>query len=122
MLPRFEAGAALKALVASQGDRAARRAHHVPGAAGPSGLRHHRLLVAAHLHFRRRAFVARPARSGGRRETGARLVEGYGLTESSGVVSTNGYEGENRLGTIGQPLPATRVRLLDQDDPTRDAD
>ena len=53
--------------------------------------------------------------------TGARLVEGYGLTESSGVVSTNPYAGENRHGTIGQPLPETRVRLLDKEDPARDA-
>ena len=28
--------------------------------------------------------------------TGAKLVEGYGLTESSGVVSTNPYEGLNK--------------------------
>ena len=54
-------------------------------------------------------------------ESGARLVEGYGLTETSGVTSTNPYLGENRVGTIGQPLPATRIRLLDRDDPTRDA-
>lgn len=53
--------------------------------------------------------------------SGARLVEGYGLTESSGVASCNPYEGEERPGTIGLPLPATRVRLLDRDDPTRDA-
>lgn len=53
--------------------------------------------------------------------SGARLVEGYGLTETSGVVSTNPYEGENRIGTIGQPLPGTRVRLLDKEDPARDA-
>jgi long-chain acyl-CoA synthetase len=53
--------------------------------------------------------------------TGAKLVEGYGLTETSGVVSTNPYEGDERPGTIGQPLPATRLRLLDKDDPARDA-
>ncbi|OJW73524.1 MAG: dicarboxylate--CoA ligase PimA [Sphingomonadales bacterium 63-6] len=53
--------------------------------------------------------------------SGARLVEGYGLTESSGVVSTNPYDGENRHGSIGQPLPETRIRLLDKEDPTRDA-
>lgn len=53
--------------------------------------------------------------------TGARLVEGYGLTETSGVVSANPYLGENRAGTIGQPIPATRLRLLDREDPTRDA-
>jgi long-chain acyl-CoA synthetase len=54
-------------------------------------------------------------------KTGARLVEGYGLTETSGVVSTNPHEGEGRPGTIGQPLPATRLRLLDKEDPAKDA-
>ncbi|MFM5929619.1 MAG: AMP-binding protein, partial [Novosphingobium sp.] len=53
--------------------------------------------------------------------SGARVVEGYGLTESSGVVSTNPYEGEERVGTIGQVLPATRVRLLDREDASQDA-
>ena len=53
--------------------------------------------------------------------SGARLVEGYGLTETSGVVSTNPYAGENRVGTIGQPLPGTHIKLLDRDDPDRDA-
>jgi long-chain acyl-CoA synthetase len=54
-------------------------------------------------------------------KTGAKLVEGYGLTESSGVVSTNPYEGLEKSGTIGQPLPATRVRLLDKSDPSKPA-
>jgi long-chain acyl-CoA synthetase len=53
--------------------------------------------------------------------TGARLVEGYGLTETAGVVSTNPYEGPNRSGTIGQPVPETLVTLVDKDDPTRPA-
>jgi len=51
--------------------------------------------------------------------TGARVIEGYGLSESSGVVSTNPYDGVNKPGTIGQPLAATRVRLVDKEDPTR---
>ena len=41
--------------------------------------------------------------------TGASLVEGYGLTESSGVVATNPYEGPVRPGTIGQPLQRLEV-------------
>ncbi|NIJ21609.1 long-chain acyl-CoA synthetase [Sphingomonas naasensis] len=53
------------------------------------------------------------------RITGARVIEGYGLSESSGVVSTNPYDGLNKPGTIGQPLAATRVRLVDKEDPTR---
>ena len=51
--------------------------------------------------------------------TGATLVEGYGLSESSGVVSCNPYGGEQRDGTIGQPLPGTRIALVDKEDPTR---
>jgi len=51
--------------------------------------------------------------------TGARVVEGYGLTESSGVVSCNPYEGLNKNGTIGQPVPGTEIFLVDKEDPTR---
>lgn len=53
--------------------------------------------------------------------TGARLIEGYGLSESSGVVSANPYRGEGKAGTIGQPIIATRVRLVDKEDPRRPA-
>jgi len=53
--------------------------------------------------------------------TGARVVEGYGLTESAGVVSTNPYAGLNKPGTIGQPIPGTLVKLVDKEDPTRPA-
>jgi long-chain acyl-CoA synthetase len=51
--------------------------------------------------------------------TGAKVVEGYGLTESSGVVSSNPYEGINKTGTIGQPTPGTMVKLVDKEDPTK---
>jgi long-chain acyl-CoA synthetase len=52
-------------------------------------------------------------------QTGARVVEGYGLTESAGVVSTNPYEGEGKTGTIGQPIPGTFVKLVDKEDPRK---
>ncbi len=55
------------------------------------------------------------------RVTGATLVEGYGLSESSGVVSVNPYEAAGKPGTIGQPLPATRIRLVDKEDASRPA-
>ncbi len=51
--------------------------------------------------------------------TGARVLEGYGLTESSGVVSVNPYRGQSIAGTVGQPLPGTIVTIVDQDDPGR---
>ncbi len=53
--------------------------------------------------------------------TGAVVIEGYGLTESSGVVSCNPYDGLNKLGSIGQPVPGTYVKLLDKEDPTKPA-
>lgn len=53
--------------------------------------------------------------------SGTGIVEGYGLTESSGVCSVNPYEGGNKQGTIGQPVPGTLVRLVDKEDPTKDA-
>lgn len=53
--------------------------------------------------------------------TGATLIEGYGLSESSGVVSANPYVAEGKSGTIGQPIIATRVRLVDKEDPSKPA-
>lgn len=52
-------------------------------------------------------------------KTGAIVSEGYGLTESSGVVSTNPFHGENRPGSIGLPLPGTDIIIVDKEDPTR---
>ena len=51
--------------------------------------------------------------------SGVRLVEGYGLTESSGVVSANPYVAMRKHGTIGQVLAQTRLLLLDKEDPTK---
>ncbi len=51
----------------------------------------------------------------------ATVIEGYGLTESSGVISCNPYEGESRSGSIGQPVPGTTVKLVDKEDPTKPA-
>ena len=51
--------------------------------------------------------------------TGVRVVEGYGLTESSGVVSANPYEGVRKKGTIGQLVMGTDVVFLDKEDSTK---
>lgn len=53
------------------------------------------------------------------RITGCRLVEGYGLTESSPVVSCNPLFGENKTGTIGMPLPGTIIEVVDIEDDTK---
>lgn len=44
--------------------------------------------------------------------TGCKIVEGYGLTETSPVVSFNPY-GKERIGTIGLPVSETEISILD---------
>jgi long-chain acyl-CoA synthetase len=53
------------------------------------------------------------------RFSGGRLVEGYGLSETSPVVIANPIYGKRRAGTIGMPLPDTLARVADPDDPDR---
>lgn len=53
--------------------------------------------------------------------TGAVVFEGYGLTEASPVVTCNPMRGTNKPGSIGQPVPGTRVLITDREDPGREA-
>ena len=52
--------------------------------------------------------------------TACALVEGYGLSEASPVVTCNPLDGPVKSGSIGLPLPATIVSLRDLTDPTRE--
>ena len=63
--------------------------------------------------------LAAPLREKFEDMTGIRLVEGYGLTESAGVVSANPYQGKRKPGTIGQVIAGTEVLLLDKADPSK---
>ena len=54
------------------------------------------------------------------RASGALLVEGYGLTETSPSTHCNPLSAARRPGTIGLPLPGTRCRVVEQDDPSRE--
>ena len=49
-------------------------------------------------------------------ETGCILVEGYGLSETSPVLSVSPLNGNHRIGTIGVPFPSTEMRILGDDD------
>src|SRR5262249_8615436 len=51
--------------------------------------------------------------------TGARLVEGYGLTEASPVTHCSPLQGKPRPGSIGVPLPSTDAAIFDADTGTR---
>ena len=53
------------------------------------------------------------------RLSGGRLIEGYGLSESSPVVMANPIYGKRKAGTIGMPLPDTLARVADSEDPSR---
>jgi fatty-acyl-CoA synthase/long-chain acyl-CoA synthetase len=44
--------------------------------------------------------------------TGVTIVEGYGLTEATCLVSCNPTDGEKKVGSIGIPLPHTDVKIV----------
>ncbi len=46
------------------------------------------------------------------RLTGAKLVEGYGLTEASPVTHCNPVFGERKIGSIGLPLPSVEAKVV----------
>ncbi len=48
--------------------------------------------------------------------TGGRVVEGYGLTESTCVSSAGNLFGESPIGTVGMPIPGTDWGIFDPDD------
>ncbi|MHC5209344.1 MAG: long-chain-fatty-acid--CoA ligase [Planctomycetota bacterium] len=48
--------------------------------------------------------------------TGGRILEGYGLTETSPVTHVNPLRGDRRVGSIGLPVPDTDARVVDASD------
>ncbi len=59
--------------------------------------------------------VQRPVAERWQKITGCALSEGYGMTESSPVVTVNPLDENGRLGTIGLPLSSTEVRIVDEE-------
>ena len=114
LLPKFEAGEALAAI---------RRRRCTDMAGVPAmfqALIDHPSCSAATFESVQQAFSGGAAMTPALKErfetvTNARVLEGYGMTESAGVVSVNPFRGEARAGTVGQPLPGTTIRILAED-------
>jgi long-chain acyl-CoA synthetase len=51
--------------------------------------------------------------------TGARIVEGYSLTESMLALCVNPVKGANKLSSVGMPVPDVQVRIYDAEGGTR---
>ena len=45
---------------------------------------------------------------------GFTIIQGYGLTETSGAVTAT-FENDNRVGSVGKPMPGSEVRIGDPD-------
>jgi long-chain acyl-CoA synthetase len=52
--------------------------------------------------------------------TGAKISEGYGLTETSPVTHCNPFYATRKVGSIGVPLPDTDTRVVDLEDGVTD--
>ncbi|MHA2391655.1 MAG: AMP-binding protein [Promethearchaeota archaeon] len=57
-----------------------------------------------------------PVQQAFQENTKGRIVEGYGLSEASPVVSAGNLFGESPIGTIGMPLPGTDWGIFDTDE------
>jgi long-chain acyl-CoA synthetase len=52
--------------------------------------------------------------------TGATVIEGYGLTETSPITHANPLDGRRREGSIGMPIPDTDAKVVDLEDWTKE--
>jgi long-chain acyl-CoA synthetase len=54
-----------------------------------------------------------------RRATGARVVQGYGMTETAPVIMANPLNGNARHVSVGVPMPGTMARIVSETDPSQ---
>lgn len=52
---------------------------------------------------------------------GFRILQGYGLTETSPIIAVNTYK-QSRFGSVGKPLPGARVKILKENDSSKDGE
>lgn len=53
-------------------------------------------------------------------KTGSQICEGYGLSETSPVVTINPWGGKTKVGSIGLPIADTEIRIVDLEEGTKD--
>jgi len=54
------------------------------------------------------------------KKTGAIIVEGFGMTESTPVTHINPFKGQRKVGSVGLPIPDTLARIVNLDDGATD--
>jgi long-chain acyl-CoA synthetase len=53
-------------------------------------------------------------------KTGSQICEGYGLSETTPVATTNPFGGKTKPGSIGLPMPDTDIKIVDLTDGTKE--
>jgi long-chain acyl-CoA synthetase len=53
-------------------------------------------------------------------KTGSQICEGYGLSETSPVATTNPFGGKTKVGSVGLPVPDTDVKIVDLAEGTKE--
>jgi len=58
--------------------------------------------------------LQRPVAEKWKEVTGNLIVEGYGLSETSPILTANPLDGNARIGSVGIPLPNTELKIMDE--------
>jgi long-chain acyl-CoA synthetase len=54
------------------------------------------------------------------RRSGAKISEGFGMTEASPVTHANPFDGKQKIGSVGVPYPDTECRIVDLENGVKD--
>ena len=60
--------------------------------------------------------LTRAIKEGFESRTGARMIEGYGLTEAVTAIMANPYKGTHKVGSIGIPFPDVDMKIVSLED------
>ncbi len=91
-----------------------------------SAMLHHPDVASGKVNFRSLRVVASgaaPLMAETKRQfeemSGARIIEGYGMTESLIAACVNPLKGASKTGSIGMPVPDVGAKIVDADDPSK---